>query len=488
MITLTAAAHPFEASSKTIPVAEGVSLQAMLEQAQPDPMLMRHAVIFIGGSRIERRYWHCVYPKAGALVEIRVLPMGGGGGGGGKDVLRTVLTLAVLVASATIPGLQVLALGPTQQAFLQAGIAVVGSLAVNALVPVQQPKGPKEGERRLGIQGFQNRARPFEPVTQVLGRHRIAPDYGAGVYTEIVGKDQYLRVIFVWGVGPLDIDVSSIRIGDTPIANFDGVQMEHREGYPGDAPRELYSDTVVQDDLQILLGEQNNLNGPQIRTASAEADELSIDITFPAGLSGTGRNTGNTLSARSNITVEYREVGTATWLTPTFTAKTFSDSSLASGSEIVFGGKTKATVRHGMTWNVPRGTYEVKVERVGGLTSDNPRTDDTYWTALRAIRDEDPISSRVPLATTSVRIKATDQLNGVLDQLNGIVTTLGKDWDGTNWVDDQPINNPASLLRHVLQGNANAVPLADSRINLASLEDWHEFCTAKGFTDRKSVV
>ena len=58
VITLTAAAHPFEASSKTIPVAEGVSLQAMLEQAQPDPMLMRHAVIFIGGYRIERRYWH----------------------------------------------------------------------------------------------------------------------------------------------------------------------------------------------------------------------------------------------------------------------------------------------------------------------------------------------------------------------------------------------------------------------------------------------
>ena len=53
----------FEDASKTIPVAEGVSLQAMLELAQPDPMLMRHAVIFIGGYRIERRYWHCVYPR-----------------------------------------------------------------------------------------------------------------------------------------------------------------------------------------------------------------------------------------------------------------------------------------------------------------------------------------------------------------------------------------------------------------------------------------
>ena len=415
MITLTAAAHPFEASSKTIPVAEGVSLQAMLEQAQPDPMLMRHAVIFIGGSRIERRYWHCVYPKAGALVEIRVLPTGGGGGGD-KDVLRTVLTLAVLVASATIPGLQVLALGPTAQAFLQAGIAVVGSLAVNALVPVQQPEGPREEERRFGIQGFQNRARPFDPVTQILGRHRIAPDYATRVFTEVVGQDQYLRAIFAWGVGPMEIDVDSIRIGETPISNFTGVQMEHRQGFPGDAPRQLYSDTVFEDSLQILLGDQldgsANLTGPQVRTAAAEADELSVDITFPAGLFGTSKSTGRTLSANADITVRYREVGKNTWLVPTFTARTFHDST---GIEMHFWGERRGVVRHGMTWDVPRGNYEVQLECVDMYTSKNPRTSDVYWTALRVIQDQDPITSRVPVATTTVRIKATDQLNGVLD-------------------------------------------------------------------------
>jgi len=216
-----------------------------------------------------------------------------------------------------------------------------------------------------------------------------------------------------------------------------------------------------------------------VRTAAAEADELSVDITFPAGLFGTGRNTGNTLSARANIAVRYREVGTSTWLVPTFTARTHS---FATGTEMAFSGKRKGTIRHGMTWDVPRGNYEVQLECVDMLTSDNPRTNDVYWTALRAIQDQDPITSRVPVATTSVRIKATDQLNGVLDELNGIVTTLGKDWDGSAWVDDQPMTNPASLFRHVLQGGSNAVPLPDSRINLASLEDWHAFCTAKGFT------
>ena len=484
MITLTAAAHPFEASSKTIPVADGVSLQAMLEQAQPDPMLMRHAVIFIGGSRIERRYWHCVYPKAGALVEIRVLPTGGGGGGN-KDVLRVVLTLAVLVASATIPGLQVLALGPTAQAFLQAGIAVVGNLAVNALVPVQQPEGPREEERRFGIQGFQNRARPFDPVTQILGRHRIAPDYGAGVFTEIVGQDQYLRAIFAWGVGPMEIDVDSIRIGETPISNFTGVQMEHRQGFPGDAPRQLYSDTVFEDSLQIRLGDQlegyADLTGPQVRTTAAEADELSVDITFPAGLFGTGENSGNSIAANADITVRYREVGTSTWLVPTFTARTHSMASGATGSNMNFWAERKGVIRHGMTWDVPRGNYEVQLECVGMYTG-SPRTSDVYWTALRAIQDQDPITSRVPVATTSVRIKATDQLNGVLNQLNGVVITVGKDYLSGSWIDDAWITDPAALFRHVLQGRANAVPLPDSRINLENLQDFRLFCDAKDFT------
>ena len=276
--------------------------------------------------------------------------------------------------------------------------------------------------------------------------------------TEVVGQDQYLRAIFAWGVGPMEIDVDSIRIGETPISNFTGVQMEHRQGFPGDAPRELYSDAVFEDNLQILLGDQldgsANFTGPQVRTAAAEADELSVDITFPAGLFGTSGNTGRTLSARANIAVRYREVGTSTWLVPTFTARTHP---FATGSNMDFSARRKGTIRHGMTWDVPRGNYEVQLQCVDMSTSKNPRTSDVYWTALRAIQDQDPITSRVPVASTSVRIKATDQLNGVLDQLNGIVTTLGKDWDGSAWVDDQPMTNPARDRKSTRLNSSHAI-------------------------------
>lgn len=485
LIHLSSAPHPFRPDAEVVPVAEGMSISQMLEVAQPDPMLARHAVAFIGGYRIDARYWHCTYPKAGALVEIRVLPAGGGGGGG-KDPLRTILSLAVLVASVAIPGLQAFAgLNAFQQGLFQTGIAVVGNLAVNALVPVEQPDGPGKEEEIFAIEGLRNRARPFETVPQILGRRRIAPDYGTRPFTEIVGQDQYLRVVFVWGIGPLHIDESSLRIGETPITDFEGVEIEHRAGYDTDDPITLYPGTVFQDDLQIKLGAiEEGLDvstGAQVRAAIAEADELGIDITFPSGLIGVGRNSGDRFGQEVKVKVQYRKVGDTAWLTPSFNAKTFPDS-WVSGDIVTITGKRQGVVRHGMTWAVPtRGDYEVRLEYLTSDPGQGNNTRDTFWTALRAITDEDPITPRVPVAKTAVRIKATDQLNGTLDEFNGVVTTLGADWDGAAWVDDQQITNSASLFRHVLQGKGNAKPIADARMSLPVLEDFHEFNVDKGF-------
>jgi hypothetical protein len=484
-VMLTAAAHPFEAGSTTVPVAEGMTIAEMLAFAQPDPVLAAHAVAFIDGHMIEREYWHCVRPKAGKTVEIRVLPMGGGGGGG-KDTLRTVLSLAVLVTASVVPGLQIFAgLSPFQQGLLQAGIAVVGNLAINALVPIKEPGRPPAEDEIFSIEGFQNRARPFESVPQILGRRRVAPDYGARTVTEIVGQDQYLRALFVWGIGPLHIDEDSLKIGETPLSDFEDVEIENRAGLPGDAPRTLYSDTVIEDNVQVLLGEVveqvDEPAGPQVRTAPAISDELSIDITFPGGLIIIGRKSGDRIPRSVDVRIQYRKVGDSTWLTPNFTSKTFPDSWI-SGNVVTFTGKRQSTVRHGMRWSVPeKGQYEVRVERLPAVVGEGRVTDATYWTALRAIEDRDPIREGVQVATTTVRIRATNQLNGTLDEFNGVVTTIGKDWTGTAWVDGQQITNPASLVRHALQGRANAVPLADNSLDLPSLEDFHEFCVEKGF-------
>ena len=100
-----------------------------------------------------------------------------------------------------------------------------------------------------GIRGSQNRADPYGAIPLVLGRHLVVPLLGAEHYTERDGDDQYLRSLFVVGYGPLEI--REIKIGDTPIGDFDDVDVEVREGYSNDKPIRLYPGTVFQEDLAI---------------------------------------------------------------------------------------------------------------------------------------------------------------------------------------------------------------------------------------------
>jgi hypothetical protein len=124
-------------------------------------------------------------------------------------------------------------------------------------------------------------------------------------------------------------------------------------------------------------------------------------------------------------------------------------------------------------FQVPRGQYDVRLRRL--TTNNNTSTsifDDVYWSALRSVRNEDPVQQN-GLAMTVLRIRATDQLNGTIDQFNGVVSSIIPDWDGENWT-TQISANPATLFRHVLQGSANARPLTDDRLDLEKLQDWHE--------------
>src|SRR5690625_1014531 len=503
-VTLTAAAHPFRASRDVLMVREGQSLAEMLHEAQPDSVLRRHATIFIAGHRIDPRHWHRTYPKAGAHVEIRVLPAGGGGGGS-KNVLRTVMMVAVMALAIAVPFIApgmmtaigaalgastTVAAGATLSAAAMLGgalttaaIGMVGSLLINALVPIRPPKiGRSDTAPVFGIEGARNRANPFGGVPQVLGRLRVAPNFGAMPYTEIVGDDQYLRLLFVWGVGPLASDEASLRIGETALSDFEGVEVEHRAGYPDDEPLTLYPGTVTEEALQVLLldSKDGGATGPHVRNSGADADEIGLDFSWPMGLRWYRGSKNKTASTTVPLRVRYREVGATEWQTPNLTAHTF-PAGWQSGDIFNFQGRTQKPIRHGMRWSVPRGQYEVEVTCTSAWGVDDG-ANRTYWTVLRTITDEDPIQSRVPVAKTALRIRATDQLNGVVDQLNGIVTTLGKDWDGEAWGDDQELTNPAALIRHVLQGKANAVAMPDERIDLASLEDFHEHCVENEFT------
>jgi hypothetical protein len=346
LVPVVARPHPFRAERAELELPAGLTLAQMLEVAQPGPLLRRHAVIFVGDWEAPVALWARCRPRPGRRVTICVRPAGGGGGG--KSTLRIIAQIAVLAAAIAVPHMAVL--GGTMLAvggaLLGAGIGVVGSLLVNALIPPPRPKlgrlGTSAESPTYFLQGARNQPRPFAPVPLVLGEHRTTPPLGALTYTELVGDDQYLRLLVVWGHGPLQI--TGLRIGETPIASFAGVEVQTRQGMAGEPKLTLFPNTVVEEAQSILLEKGS---GWRLRTTAPEADEISLDLTFPRGLVRFDER-GQRQERTVQVQIQSRAVGAGGWTdrgTVTVTARQAS------------------AMRRGMRFAVARGQHEVRLRR-----------------------------------------------------------------------------------------------------------------------------
>lgn len=425
--------------------------------------------VTIGEHVIAREAWRAVRPKPGASVIIRLVP--------GDDTLRNVLSVAVLVGAIALGqfyapaiagaiGVPFTATASTLgiiSSVATAGFALAGTLLVNALIPVRTGLGDKDkGTDVYAITGLQNSSNPGGVIPSVLGAHRYAPPYAAATYTEIIGNDQYVVAAFLFGHGPLSL--TNHRLGDTPISEYSDVQMEIREGYPDDEPLTLYSQQVIEEQLSVEL----LYNEPAIRRTARDATEASIDITFVQGLiwyDEKGKKKYNTVA----MALYQRKVGFVSWSLVTNLSFTESQQSI---------------VRRSYRWTLPeRGQYEIQLIRLTPDATGSQAFDRSDWSAIRSFRPESPFNYDKPLAMAALRIRASNQLNGTVNNYNADCSLLCKDWDADTqtWI-VRETSNPASLFRHVLQGPANAYPKTDDQIDLVKLPEHHEFCDEKGLT------
>ncbi|KQP52995.1 TipJ family phage tail tip protein [Methylobacterium sp. Leaf106] len=427
--------------------------------------------VTINGNPIDAPFWRSVKPKPGMHVLIRVVPQG--------DVLKSVLTIALTVAAVAagqyyaLGLLEVLSIGATAattaaaSAAITATVLVAGTLLINALIP---SRTDKKDAPTYAIQGIRNQATPDGVIPFVLGKVRYAPVYAGLPYTETVGDERYIRALFTFGYGPLRL--TNLRIGDTPIEKYKDVQYEVREGYASDAPVTLYPNQVIEKALQVELTSAGISAGPQSRFTAADAANASIDLTFPGGLGGVDKD-GRKVAVEATFIARYRKAGTEPWL-GTLPLSVFAK---LSGKPFT------------RTFAIPfpeRGRYEIELARTSA-DFDRPdqdlskkeiqRTGRSVWSALRSFRPEYPINFGKPLAVVAVRIRATGQLNGTLDEFNADAQTLCPDWDAaTNAYITRETRNPASLFRYVLNGPGITYPLTADEID--ALKEWHAFCVA----------
>jgi hypothetical protein len=495
---LSIADHPFRAANKYIEMPAGLTIEQMLQAIQLDPLLIQHCHVEIDGVPLDPAKIHLIRPKPGRLVAVRVAPGKSKkkeGGGGGKNPLVTVAMIALTVAAIAVPalGLPLLATIGIGLALSGAAVALSMATAPQAALGNLRPAGQVGQVGRFGalgasprvndvrdspsqfIEGARNSASPWNVVPDVLGRHRMVPPYAALPFTSAAGSAQYLHLLFAWSPGQLAID--DYRIGETSINEYEDLVLHTLYGTPTDDAsifNSIYTNDVAEETFSILLTQPA---GYQVRTTAPEADQITVDLTFPQGLVRFDPQ-GNRQPQQCIVNIKYRVVG-GTYVPPTVVHATFPMSWIFTESDnirITFESMQTAALRHGITWNTPfQGQFEVAVARGSTDTTSTQIFDQVGWTALRRARAGTPINFPVPLARTAVRIKASDQLNNVVDTFSAVVHRVALDWSGGTW-NLGPTSNPAAMFRHVLQGPSNRRPVPDSEIDIVRLQEWSDFC------------
>lgn len=464
-VRLIALPHPFNVSGRIVQELEpGPSLQDMLAMVQPDPAL-QHAVIQVQGVAIPRGAWPITRPIDGDLVTVRVVPAGSpeaigtaGKVGGWAGVAMVVAGVVLLATGAgAVAGMSLIGAG--------LGMATAG-FGVYTVLNLMSPQGKQADEDIVhSVRGGTNSPQPWGSVPVVLGHHLVVPPYGALPYTEIVGRDQYLRMLFILGYSPLVVD--DLKIGDTLLSAFDDVDQETQQDATATA---LYTRQVTETALNIeLLSGVNN-----VRTTEADTDEVSIDLTFPSGLFHVDDD-GDKSSLSVEVTLEYAVSPAGAY-------------SAWTASPVTKTAKDERTLRYGFRMAMPsRDTWDIRVKRV---TADRDTADGdydaVYWTAIRSIVVEDPVAAsiRASVVRLALRIRATAQLSGVVNQLNAVCDSEVPTWVSgsgpAGWSLVEASSNPAALFLYMLRGAPNPNPVPDAMIDWPAIEDWYSWCASTG--------
>jgi len=143
-----------------------------------------------------------------------------------------------------------------------------------------------------------------------------------------------------------------------------------------------------------------------------------------------------------------------------------------------------------MTMNFPEtAVYELRLKR----TTADPDLDDSLYgasistlTAIRSILNQAPFEFDRPHTVMELRVKATDQLNGVISTINMQANARIPVWNGSQF-NTVITSSPAWIILDILTGTATPTPIEMDKIDLESFRQFGNFCFQKAPNSDESM-
>lgn len=401
------------------------------------------------------------------------------------------------------------------------------------------------------LAGGSNRARPYEPLPVIFGVHRVFPDYGAKYYTEFQGDDQYLFQVFNFGLSDIRLSqfkigstpIENFQGVDLQISGLDGrltLFPGNVDAIGGGELRAALGPVVRSsstDAIALAVEISGNLFYTGNTGLQAQSVTLQIEFRLVGALTWLPMAYGQAVAARANywsaghydggfwvqvayggtdssehtggdffnaarvITAFNSPIGPL--ITNTWRYRPYSEIDnyavyhlnvrdpspprdyYVSVPQVTITSDSRKPIRRTYRVDVPRGQYDVRVTRITPDETDARATSEMVWTQLRTYQP-DP-ADYTGQTRAALKIKASGQLQGQVQQLSAIAAARVAIWNGSayNWGETR---NPAwAYLRYAagqfIGGSRMfGAGLDDSRIDFEAIKLWAVFCAQKNLT------
>lgn len=445
----------------------------------------RSTFALLNGAPLARKQWKRATVGPDDVLVFAACPQPKGGGGS-RMVLMAVIIVAAAVATWWAGGAggaaAAAALGVSQGVIIGGTALAVAAVGYGLMALFAPPPPPTAAGQTgfagatpsssptysIGAQG--NYARLEQPIPEILGRHRVFPDFVTTPYVTYLDNDQYLHHILGVGIGEYEFDETSIKLGDTPITSYASIEWAKIE--PG-----ALSDTDIADERWLTntdladvelpdADEGSDWEGPYATGAGALVDRIEVDFAAPRGLWAFNTGSGGLDGAGKTVDYDIRAQLIDDLGIPTGDPDTWED--LGSFSK-------SGTKQDALRWS------EAIVLPEAGRWQIECRRTDTKDTSINAGHELHLIGLRARLIVRrtfadmtciALKMKATGDLNSAQSRaFNLVVTRKLPTWDGVSaMTDDAPVatTNPCDAFAHIAR-SSNGARLTDDQIDLEGL-------------------